>query len=94
MLNRNSAVCVPIVGTVAMDAVMVDVTDVPGDPVTTGDDFVLIGSQGDERITVTGLALIRNTNAWEVVTTMAGRLPREYHARPGPVGLRTLTEWS
>ena len=41
---------VPLVGNVAMDAIMVDVTDVPGPPVDTADEFVLIGAQGGERI--------------------------------------------
>ena len=40
---------VPLVGNVAMDAVMADVTDVPGPPVTIDDEFVLLGRQGDER---------------------------------------------
>ena len=73
---------------------MVDVTDVPGSPVTPADEFTLIGSQGAERITVGELARARNTNSWEVVTAMARRLPRVYDAAPGPVGLRTLTERS
>jgi len=85
---------VPLVGNVAMDAVMADVTDVPGEPVTPGDTFTLIGAQGDERITAGDLARTRNTNSWEVVTAMARRLPRVYDAGPGPVGLRTLTERS
>ncbi len=85
---------VPIVGNVAMDAVMVDVTDVPGPPVDTDDEFVLIGAQGGERITVGTLAQVRTTNSWEVVTALARRLPRVYHAASGPVGLRTLTERS
>jgi alanine racemase len=83
---------VPLVGNVAMDAVMADVTDVPGPPVTAADEFVLLGRSGDERITVRDLALMRTTNSWEVVTAMARRLPRVYHAAAGPVGLRTLTE--
>ena len=37
---------VPLVGNVAMDAVMADVTDVPGPPVTPDDEFILIGAQG------------------------------------------------
>ena len=45
-----------------MDAVMVDVTDVPGPPVDDDDEFVLIGRQGDERITVAELAQARTTN--------------------------------
>jgi Alanine racemase len=81
---------VPIVGRVAMDAVMVDVTDVPGSPVNVGDPFVLIGRQGEQAITVADVARSRTTNAWEVVTSMARRVPRVYHAGPGPVGLRTL----
>jgi alanine racemase len=83
---------VPLVGNVAMDAVMADVTDVPGPPVTVRDEFVLLGASGDERITVAELAQLRTTNSWEVVTGMARRLPRVYHAAAGPVGLRVLTE--
>ena len=45
---------------------------------------------GDERISA-DLAQERTTNSWEVVTGMARRLPRVYHAAAGPVGLRTLT---
>jgi alanine racemase len=96
--NRASALVrgrrVPLVGNVAMDAVMADVSDVPGPPVTPADVFTLIGRQGDLAITVAELAQARTTNSWEVVTAMAARLPRVYYARPGPMGLRTLTEWS
>jgi alanine racemase len=96
--NRANALVrgglVPLVGNVAMDAVMADVTDVPGPPVTSSDVFTLIGRQGDHSITVAELAQARTTNSWEVVTSMARRLPRVYYARPGPLGLRTLTEWS
>jgi len=96
--NRASAIVrgrrVPLVGNVAMDAVMADVTDVPGPPVDAADEFVLIGASGDQRITVGELARVRTTNSWEVVTAMSRRLPRVYHAAAGPVGLRTLTERS
>ena len=85
---------VPLVGNVAMDAVMADVTDVPGPPVGVRDEFVLLGSDGEERITVAELAQERTTNSWEVVSGMARRVPRVYHASAGPVGLRTLTERS
>jgi alanine racemase len=83
---------VPLVGNVTMDAAMFDVTDVPGTPVGVEDEFVLLGSQGDERISAEDLARLRTTNTWEVVVQMAGRLPRVYHAAAGAVGLRTLTE--
>ena len=94
--NRAAALVrgrrVPLVGNVAMDAIMVDVTDVPGPPVTTSDEFVLLGEQGGERITAGELARMRTTNRWEVVTQMAARLPRVYHAASVPVSLWTLTE--
>ena len=92
--NRAAALVrgrrVPLVGTVAMDAVMADVTDVPGPPVTVDDEFVLLGRQGDESITAADLAASRGTISYEVVTAMAGRLPRVYHAPSGAHGLRTL----
>ena len=81
---------VPLVGNVAMDAVMADVTDVPGDPVTVHDELVLIGAQGGERITVPEVAKARGTNSWELVTTLAMRLPRVYHAASVPREVRTL----
>jgi alanine racemase len=81
---------VPLVGNVAMDAVMADVTDVPGSPVDTADEFVLLGVQGDERITAADLAAAEGTISWEVVTSFAGRLPRVYHAASLPRETRTL----
>jgi alanine racemase len=92
--NRASALVrghrVPLVGTVAMDAVMADVTDVPGALVGIADEFALIGSQGDEQITVAELAAARGTVSWEVVTSLAARLPRVYHAASVPRETRTL----
>ncbi len=48
--NRAAAIVrgelVPLVGNVAMDAVMADVTDVPGRPVDESDEFVLLGAAG------------------------------------------------
>lgn len=92
--NRTEAlvrgVRVPQVGNVAMDAFMLDVTDVPGPPVTPADEVVLIGRQGDAEIRVAELARLRTTNSWEVVTAMSRRLPRVYDAAAGPVGVRSL----
>ena len=90
-------VAVPLVGRVAMDAVMADVTDVPGDPVTERDEFVLLGRQGTGRITAHDLAATCGTISYEVVTSMSRRLPRVYHAAGSPVEVRTLaggrSEW-
>jgi alanine racemase len=93
--NRAEAIVrghrVPLVGTVAMDAVMADVTDLPGPPIGVDDEFTLLGEQDGEVITAADLARSRTTISWEVVTAMARRLPRVYHASAVPVGLRTLT---
>jgi alanine racemase len=94
--NRSEAlvrgVRVPLVGTVAMDAVMADVTDVPGAPVNVDDEFVLLGEQEDDAITVLDLAQRRTTISYEVLTSMARRVARVYYRATVPVGLRTLTE--
>lgn len=79
---------VPVVGSIAMDAVEADVTDIDG--VDATDEFVLLGAQGGDRITATELARRRNTIAWEVLAGMAWRLTRVYDASAGPSGVRTL----
>jgi alanine racemase len=87
----------PVVGNVAMDATMVDVTAVPGRPVEPSDEFVLIGRQGDARIDAGEVARWRTTNSWEVVTAMSARLTRVYDAPAGLAGTRPLapleTSW-
>jgi alanine racemase len=77
---------VPIVGRVSMDAVTIDVTDVPG--VSREDVVVLIGSQGDERIGAQDLATLRRTISWEVVSTLSARLARVYREDGRPVAVR------
>ncbi len=72
---------IPLVGRVSMDAVTVDVTDLPG--LDYSEEFVLLGSQGEETITAGELARRRNTIAWEVLTSMAQRLARVYHPLAG-----------
>jgi alanine racemase len=98
--NRAAAlvrgVRVPAVGNVAMDATMIDVTDVPGRPVDVDDEVVLIGTQGDESIEAGEVARWRTTNSWEVVTAMSARLTRVYDAPAGIAGTRALsleTSW-
>jgi alanine racemase len=79
---------VRLVGSIAMDAVMADVTDVAD--VGTEDEFVLIGTQEGQQIVPNELARVRTTIPWEVTTSMAYRLPRVYHAGPVLKGLRTI----
>ncbi|HJP66033.1 MAG TPA: alanine racemase [Actinomycetota bacterium] len=65
----------PVAGTVCMDQFMVDCGD---DPVEAGDEVVLIGSQGDERITADEVAEWMDTINYEVVCAISRRVPREY----------------
>ncbi len=81
---------VPLVGIVSLDAVGVDVTDVEG--VATDDEFVLLGAQGDERISPSDLARARNTIAWEVLSAMAARLDRVYHRATAAGSLRIMID--
>lgn len=64
-----------VVGRVCMDMFMVDVTDIPG--VEVGDEAVLIGAQGDQRIDAGELAAIAQTIHYEVLCDISYRVPRE-----------------
>jgi alanine racemase len=68
---------VPIVGAVSMDGMTVEIGGVPD--VTYDDEFVLIGEQGDARITADEVAAERRTINYEVTTALRGRLPRLHH---------------
>ena len=65
----------PIIGTVTMDQLMVDVGDFP---VSLGDEVVLIGDQGSESITATEWARRLDTIAYEIVSGIGSRVPRRY----------------
>lgn len=67
---------VPIAGTVCMDLIMADVTDVPG--VKAGDEAVLIGSQGAEAISAEEVAAKAGTISYEIFCRVSGRVPRVY----------------
>ncbi len=64
-----------IVGVVTMDQVMVDCGD---DDASIGDDVVLIGAQGDERITAAEWATRLGTIAYEITCGISARVPRTY----------------
>jgi alanine racemase len=68
----------PIVGLVCMDMVMVDVTSIADAAV--GDEVVLIGQQGHERITADDLAEWTGTISYEVLCAISSRVPRTYHS--------------
>ncbi|HEX6230546.1 MAG TPA: alanine racemase [Actinomycetota bacterium] len=64
-----------VAGTVTMDQILVDCGD---DEVAAGDDVILIGAQGDERITAEELGAHVGTIGYEMVTAISERVPREY----------------
>jgi alanine racemase len=64
----------PVRGRVCMNMCMVDVTDIPG--VEQEDEAVLLGAQGDERITAEQLAAWCGTISYEVVARIHPDLPR------------------
>jgi alanine racemase len=65
----------PVLGVITMDMLMIDVTDAP---CVVGDEVVLMGAQGQERITAEDLAGWSGTIAWEVFTAVSKRVPRVY----------------
>jgi alanine racemase len=65
---------VPIVGRVTMDMCMADCTGVPD--VQVGDDVVLIGAQGHERIEAEDLGRLAETLHYEILCSVGARVPR------------------
>jgi alanine racemase len=64
----------PLVGNVSMDSAVVDVTEIPG--VEPGDEVVILGEQGGERITAYDHAVATGTIPWEVFTRIGARVLR------------------
>ena len=64
----------PVIGRVCMDQMMADVTEVPG--VEPGDEAVLMGESGDERITAEDIAHWAGTISYEVLLAATGRVKR------------------
>jgi alanine racemase len=67
----------PVVGAVCMDMILVDVTEL-GDAVCVGDDVVLLGGQGDERISTAQLAQWAGISEYEVTCGVSKRVPRVF----------------
>ncbi|HIE37698.1 MAG TPA: alanine racemase [Anaerolineae bacterium] len=64
----------PIVGQVCMDQTMINVSHIPN--VRVGDEVVLIGQQGEDRITAEEVAEWLGTINYEVVSEILARVPR------------------
>ena len=66
----------PLVGTVSMDNVTVDLG--PDPEAELGDEVVLLGAQGDERILAEEVARRMGTINYEITTGLLPRVPREH----------------
>jgi alanine racemase len=66
----------PIIGMVAMDLCLVDVTEVPG--VEVGDEVVIIGKQNGAEITVHDVAAQIGTVPYEILCGLGKRVPKIY----------------
>ena len=65
----------PLVGGIAMDALMVDITDIP--EAQMWDEAVIMGRQGNEEITVRDIAKLKNSVTYDVLTNWRLRLRRK-----------------
>jgi len=63
-----------VVGLVNMNMITVDITDIEG--AEKGDEVVLIGSQGDDQITVASFSEMTNNLNYEVLTRLPASIPR------------------
>ena len=65
----------PLIGGIAMDALMVDITDIP--QAQMWDEAVIMGKQGSEEITVRDIAKLKNSVTYDVLTNWRLRLRRK-----------------
>jgi alanine racemase len=65
----------PIIGGIAMDALTVDITDIP--QAQMWDEAVLMGRQGGDEITVRDIAKLKNSVTYDVLTNWRLRLRRK-----------------
>ena len=66
----------PLVGRVSMEKIIVNVSHIPG--VAIGDEVVLLGAQGQDEISAEEIAAWLGSNNYEVVCTIAPRVPRSF----------------
>jgi alanine racemase len=65
----------PLLGGIAMDALMVDITEIP--QAQMWDEAVIMGRQGGEEITVRDIAKLKNSVTYDVLTSWRLRLRRK-----------------
>ena len=66
----------PILGRICMDQLMVDVTEIPGAEI--GDRVTLVGTDGEETITMETIAAAADSFNYEFVCGISRRVPRVY----------------
>lgn len=80
--NKGAVLCrgqrVPVVGSVCMDYIMVDLTDIAGEgSLQPGESVVVLGRQGNQEVSAADIAEWADTIAYEVVTNISRRVARE-----------------
>lgn len=77
----------PIIGRICMDQFMVDVSKIPN--VQRGDTVTLIGSDGNEQISVETMANLAGSFQYEFVCNISKRVPRIYWRHGKVVGKKS-----
>ena len=67
---------VPVLGRVAMDYTMIDLTEI--EDVSVGSEVILLGSDGRNRVTALELSQYGESVSGEVTAAISGRVPRYY----------------
>jgi alanine racemase len=93
-LSNNADVLIagrrhPLVGTVSMDNIAVDLGQDAEAERLRGERAILIGFQGSERITAEEVARRLDTINYEITCGLTPRVPRTYHRDGAPEGDRT-----
>jgi alanine racemase len=88
-LSNNAEVLIdgrryPLVGTISMDSFTVDLGHVSEEG-SLGQPAILIGAQGEERITAEDVAARLGTINYEVTCGLTARVPRDYHRDGEPL---------
>jgi alanine racemase len=80
----------PIIGRIAMDMCITDVTDIPY--VALDDEVVIIGRQRDDEIPAEEVAALCGTINYEILTGISARVPRVYRRGGKIVAVQTLLD--
>jgi len=80
--NKGTMLCrgqrVPVVGSVCMDYILIDLTDIVGEAkVQAGEPVVVLGRQGNQEVSAADIAETAGTIVYEVVTNISRRVARE-----------------